>query len=317
MIWSFDYPEIGWTLNQYATIVADQTAPTPPNALNLNCGGFIAASCRRMVTLASNPELVPGNVYPVWAWVNFDAMTAPGLPVRIYYEGTGLDVMLNRLVDDFGDPLPPQGWELRFVGNWAYDLPDFNFYLLGISSSSSLGAIRVDAIYVGEIPYQLAADMARKWSAIAAAIAAIKDINGATDSYNVDLEGRVYSRLFLPSEEPTVTLPYCCVPLNQEGETVSYEGFAFTSTYRLTGWAFFADNPESDVLDSAGGVLAAKFRDDLIRSFMADQTLGGQAQNVEVTSIETGMGDIGDPTTWVMFTIEFTQQAGADDLQAA
>ena len=310
MIWTWDEPGVdGFQFNAQATVIEDATAPTPLKCLHLNCSTPNTASAYRTIHAATD-GLVIGQTYPVWAWVNFDAMSYPGVPARFYYEGLGLDITLNKLED-------VTGWELRHVGDWQFDYDGYRFFVQGLSTPSSLGSIKVDAIYIGEIPFQAAADMARKWSAIAAAIDVVKGINGTTDSYNVDFEGRVYSRLFLPSEQPTVTLPYACIPLNQEGETVSYEGFAFLSTYRLTGWAFFADNPESDVLDSAGGVAAAKFRDDLIRAFMADQTLDGQAQNVEVASIETGMGDVGDPTTWVTFTIEFTQQAGADDLQAA
>lgn len=310
MIWSWDELGIdGFTLNAQATVVVDATAPTPTKCLNLDCSTLNTASASRTINAAQD-GLVIGQTYPVWAWVNFDAMAYPGVPVRFYFEDLGFDVTMNKNAD-------VTGWELRHVGDWAFVSDGYRFFIQGLTSPGVLGAIKVDAVYIGEIPFQVAADMARKWSAIAAAINAMKGINGVTDNYNVDFEGRVYSRLFLPTEQPTVTLPYACVPLNQEGETVSYEGFAFLSSFRLSGWAFFADNPESDVLDSAGGVLAAKFRDDLIRAFMADQTLGGQAQNVEVTSIDTGMGDIGDPTTWVTFTIEFTQQAGADDLQAA
>jgi len=315
MVFNFDPPETGWDLNAYATIISDVTAPTQPKVLHLNCGGATSASCSRTITLATEPSLVPGNTYPVWAWVNFDGMTLPGLPVRFYYEGTGLDVLLNRQVDEFGDPVPDLGWELRFVGNWAYNFPDYKFYIIGLSVPGSLGTINVDEITIVATPAEVA--VAGKWSAIAAATTVLKTINGTTDGFNTDLGNRVYSRLFFPSDTPDVKLPYVCFSLDQEGERISYEGFAFSSTWMMTGYAFFADNAESDMLDSSGSIAAALFRDDLIRAFMADQSLSATVLNCEVTAIETASGSISDPYSWVIFTVEFTQESGAADLAAS
>ena len=160
-------------------------------------------------------------------------------------------------------------------------------------------------------------DMARKWDAIDAALNVIRGINGTTDGFNVNLEGRVYSRVFFPRERPSDKLPYVCVPLDQEAERIEYESFLFVSAWTLTGYAFFPDNPESDVNNSAGAETAAKFRDDLVRAFMNDRTLNGTAHYGEVKTIETTSGSVEDPATWVIFTIDFMQMAGATDLTAA
>jgi len=159
--------------------------------------------------------------------------------------------------------------------------------------------------------------MASKWAAIDAAVNTLKAINGSTDSYNTNLELRVYTRLFTPTEQPNVSLPYACLPLDQEGERIEYEGFQFSSSFRLVGHAFFADDPESDRENCGAAEAAADFRDDVIRAFMADQTLGGTVQNCDVTSVETASGVIDDGIAEVIFTLEFTQQLGAADLMAS
>jgi hypothetical protein len=304
--------ETGWSLNAQAHIEADATAPTQPNRLRMVFGGFNPSA---FITLS---DLTLGHQYRVFAWCNFDGVDeseASNINVTIQYADQ--PAYFNAVL--YKD-ITVSGWELRDIGILTYGevgfptTADLPLRLVGHQSFNP-GTVLIDAIYIGVIPFQAGADMARKWSAIAAAISAIKGINGSGDNYNVDFENRVYSRLFLPTEQPTVKLPYACVPLNQEGETIAYEGFAFTSTYRVIGYAFFTDNPESDVLETNGGFTAATFRDDLIRVFMSDQTLGGQAQNVEVTAIETYSGSDGDPTTWVIFTIDFLQIAGAADLE--
>ncbi len=310
---TFDFEtETTWSPNAQAHIEADATAPTQPNRLRMVFGGADPAA---VITLSG---LTLGRQYRVFAWCNFDSVdpsNANNINVTIQYSDN--PAYFNAVLQK---DLAVSGWELRDIGLLTYGEAAFPatanrpFRLVGHQNFNP-GTVLIDAIYIGVIPFQAGADMARKWSAIAASIDAVKNINGSGDNYNVDFENRVYSRLFLPSEQPTVKLPYACIPLNQEGESISYEGFAFTSTYRLVGYAFFSDDIESDILESNGGLTAAQFRDDLIRVFMADQSLGGQAQNVEVTSVETYSGSDGDPTTWVIFTIDFMQIAGAADLE--
>jgi len=156
-----------------------------------------------------------------------------------------------------------------------------------------------------------------KWSAVQNAVDVLKAIDGTANGWKTNLESRVYTRLLFPTMTADMKLPYVCVPLQQESESIEYEGFAFISTWRLVGYAFFQDNPESNTLDSAGGVQAADFRDDLIKAFMADQTLSGVTENCEVTNLETVLGSSDDNCTWLIFTIEFTQHAGAQDLGIA
>jgi len=156
-----------------------------------------------------------------------------------------------------------------------------------------------------------------KQGAVAAALAVIRGIAGTGSGHKTNLEGRAYGRLILPIDpEESIARPYVCLPLDQEGETVEYAGMGFTSKWIVTGYAFFDDNIASDKLDSSGAVAANDFRDDVIASFMRDQYLGGQVLDVEAVSFDTAAASDGDPTTWLIFRVQFTQFGGADDLLA-
>lgn len=304
MVFTFDPPETGWTLNAQATIVEDVSAPSPPNSLHLNVGTGNDASCFRTLT-----GFAVGQTYQLWARLNFDGVSSAQPSVKFLYNAN--------IIGSAQTKTEATGWELRHIGSFNYAQRDRTFTILGVQVGGALGSIKVDAIYIGQDPPSEDA-MASKWGAIDAAVQVMRGIDGSASAFNTNFEGRVYSRLFFPHEQPgTVKLPYACVPLDQEGEQIEYEGFAFTSTWRLTGYAFFEDDTESHPLESSGAQAAAKFRDDLIRAFMADQSLGGETQNCIVTAIDTAAAFEGDATTWVVFTIEFTQMAGASDLEVA
>jgi hypothetical protein len=303
MIFTFDPPETGWTLNAAASIVSDPTAPSQPNALSLSVGlgGTDPVATR---TLSG---FTLGEVVPVYAWVNFDGTGTLDHGIRLTYNANTIGTL-------FKDP-NVSGWELRSFGSFIYTPADRTFGVQGTSPTGGLGVLKVDGIFVGETPEVLA--MAGKWTAISAANDVLRGIDGSAHSFNSNFEERCYSRLFFPPEVPEIKLPYTCLPLDQEAESVEYEGFAFVSKWRMVGYAFFADDPESDPLNSEGSVAAALCRDDLIRAFMEDQTLDGSVLNCEIVSIETASGSIHDPYSWVIFTLEFTQEMGAANLTAA
>jgi len=303
MIFTFDPPETGWGLNAQAIIVANPSAPSQPNSLHLIYGtGFDAVASRTLT------GLTVGEKYAVYVRCNFDGDGGGGAALRLSYNNVTIGTM-NKGSET--------GWELRYVGVLDYNFADRTLRVIGIDVPALLATVEVDTLYIGGFPPMEVAVMARKWAAIDAALDVIRTMTGVGAGFNTDLEQRAYSRLFTPAEQPDVKLPYVCVPLDQEAERIEYEGLSFTSTWHLVGHAFFADDQESDPLNSGGSVSAARFRDDLIRAFMVDQHLGGLALDCSVTSVDTASGVIDDGIAEVIFTVEFTQMAGANDLQVA
>jgi hypothetical protein len=305
MIFNFDPPETGWTEGASAVILPDATAPTQPNSLRVHGDG---------IALRTLSGLSVGQQYHVWARVKFDE-AMDGAQIKFTYNepGAGLNAIITK---DF--PEPATGWELRYIGLLDYSFANRTFRIYAWPDvGGPFGNRYIDTIYIGEESPAGGADLLSKWTAIENSVEVLKGIDGANSGFTTNFEDRVYSRLFTPPEQPTVKLPYACVPLDQEGERIEYEDALFISSWRLTGFAFFSDNPENDTLNSAGGTSAALFRDDLIRAFMSDQSLSGAVKNCEVTAIETFSGSDGDPTTWVQFTIEFEQYGSRADLEAA
>ncbi len=301
---NFDPPDnAAWSLSGRAEINASHGAHSAPYALWL-FGSHAFGSDEG--SLASREFTVtPGQPFPVFAWINGDGHSSTVLNLFLTSGSAFVEYDLSASLGSGWQPWEPG----VFVPETSTVLVE---WYVGPPASIGSGAWVVDDFELG----REAVDMASisKWSAISAAADVLKGLTGG--DFNTNLEQRVYTRLLLPPTETSIKLPYACVPLEQEGETIEYEGFAFISTWRLVGYAFFEDNPESDVLNSNGAEQAAKFRDDLIRAFMADQTLSGAVQNCEVNRVETFSGSDSDATTWVVFTVEFTQQAGADDLVA-
>ena len=158
--------------------------------------------------------------------------------------------------------------------------------------------------------------MARKWQALEAARDVLRSIDG-TNGYNTNFEGRVYSRVFEPPAQTSESLPYVCLALNQETERLEHDGQSAESKYQLLGHAFFSDDPESDPVNSSGAVEAAKFRDDVIRAFMLDPTLGGTVHYCLVDAVDTYSGNLASPVCRVTFNLEIVQIIGAADLTAA
>jgi len=305
MIYTFDTQD---ELNEW--VIAGDAAIEPfsfystPNALRLEGSlSYTPASGSRLL----GPGLLvqPGTTYMVSARLNAD-LAVTKLTVRIQ---DGVDTVATFVVS-VSDVAA--GWQPYDFGPFVNTGSAYTTELQVFIETSSSGIWLVDDIEIVEV----SGDVMKKWSAISAAIKAMKDVT-ITRNYNNDLGSRVYTRLFTPQEQRDVALPYACIPVDQEAEKIEYEGFQFQSTWRLTGHAFFKDNPESDPLDSAGATSAAKFRDDLIRAFMADPDLGNTVKNCEVTTIETSAGVVDDGVSEVIFTVEFQQYGGAADLAAS
>jgi hypothetical protein len=149
-----------------------------------------------------------------------------------------------------------------------------------------------------------------KDEAIDAAIAILKGLNGS--AFFTNLGGRVYTRLFTPPQFPDVELPFACLALNDESETIEYEAALGISKWRMKGLAFFAENAESDPLNTTAKTATAKFRDGVVKAFMADQSLSGQVKNCMVVFVNTisGAADYAQ----VEFHLEFEQMFSASDL---
>lgn len=303
VLYTFD--EAGWIVGGPGEISGTYGYKSSPVALSLAGNGFAAFSS---AAYQYTHDMAFGKRYVVSAWLNAD-LASDGTPIHIDVYG-GLLFASSTEKAQIG-----AGWQFVELGSFVdTEVNPANLYvgieIKNIGGPVTAGRWLVDDVEIEEVEM-------RKWDAISSVVAAVKTINGVTDGFNIDLANRVYSRMFTPPEQPTVMLPYCCIPLDQEAETIEYEGLSFTSTWRIAGWAFLSDNPESDVLNSAGAEAAAKFRDDLLRAIMADQSLGGTAINCEVASVDTFEGSTGDPTTWVQFTISFEQIGGAADLVPA
>jgi len=299
----FTFSEPGWVLS--GAIIDDTRGYTsPPVALRLTNFGTGPVGYTATHALSRIPV---GTTHVVRLWIKREVIgLLPQSALRIeVWSSDGGRVLLGTqfplaLTADFSFI------DVGSFTNPSYD-PDGFYILIQPTTPTFPESTRwvIDDIEIEEV------DM-KKWPAVSAAITALKSITGAT--YNNDLGSRVYTRLFTPQEQRDVKLPYACLPVDQEAERIEYEGFQFQSTWRLTGHAFFDDNSESDPLNSAGATSAAKFRDDIIRAFMADPDLGQTVNNCEVTNIETSAGIVDDGVSEVIFTVEFMQYGGAADL---
>jgi len=301
--------DVGWTLNSNdggTAVIADHALTLTGNDTHVEGPSAVA----------DVDTLEIGKRYVIRALVkanNAEQLT----PLRTVLV-IGPQVAVNHALykDDIGN-----GWQLIEIASFVPDNDGAGGRLLGLALSNTgytldnaSGAWEVREVIIDE---EVPSMSLSKWTAIENAIGVIRGINGVSGGYNTDLESRAYSRVFLPTEQPAGTkLPYCCIALDQEGETIEYEGQAFTSTWRLQGYAFFEDDTEMS-LESAGAQSAAKFRDDLIRAFMVDQSLDGAVIDCSITSVDTFEGSSGDPTTWVQFTIAFEQIGSGPDLEAA
>lgn len=309
MIYTFD--EAGWRAYPPTSQIGSAYGyHSPSKALHLAGNGLTSMPDGANI---DTPWISVGQTYYMTAWVNGDGASLD-TPLKIAM------AVPNYKTHEFtidSSTLAP-GWQQVFVGvfvGWHDPFFADSQRLLYVSMDNGVGgAIASGEWLIDDI--EIGGQEMKKWTGISAAIAAMKTITTA-GNYNNDLGSRVYTRLFTPQEQRDVKLPYACLPVDQEAEKIEYEGFQFQSTWRLTGHAFFDDNSESDPLNSTGATAAAKFRDDLIRAFMADPDLANTVNNCEVTNIETSAGIVDDGVSEVIFTIEFMQYGGAADLAAS
>lgn len=115
------------------------------------------------------------------------------------------------------------------------------------------------------------------WTALKNGIASI---DGAGSGYWNDFTGRVFGKLLLPGEsEGMPTDFYVCLPFADEPETFPDHQRMLRSEWTQTVFVFVRD--DEDAPDSTGQIeLVAKVRDDLVRYFLTDPTLGGAVDDV-------------------------------------
>jgi len=320
--YGFKSPSVALSLLGYNTgalgSVGSYAPPVPPfypplNQLNYGIPGFL-----------------PGRLYRVSAWINADGVVNDNTQLQIEltsYLASGLQQVFHKsqLAPGFnyvewtvecarpdGLPFPPEAFDSATTVAMALGIVSFNPGADSLDLYAD-GRWLVDDVGITQLSE---ADM-KKWNAISGALSVLKGINGATGNYNNDFGStRVYTRLFTPSEQQGVKLPYACLTLTQEAEDIKYPGVGFSSVWHMKGVAFFDDNLHNDVLNSAGVILAAKFRDDLIRAFMLNYTLNHEVLEASVVSINTFAGVSTDGIAQVEFVIRFEQMGGATDLSA-
>lgn len=132
---NFDPAETGWSLT-LATIEADATAPTQPNALHLQPSN-LAQNGQASRTLSG---LVIGQSYEVYVRINWDDEPATNTRVQIRYNSS-TRFTLQR---DTG----ASGWELRSLGSFTCDQADRLLAIVRPDQGS--GAVRVDELAIGE-----------------------------------------------------------------------------------------------------------------------------------------------------------------------
>lgn len=301
VILDFNTPTV-WELNSQAHVEADPTSPTPPNVLRMQFSYNDSAAWHTL------QGLIVGHQYRVFVKCNFDGVEDQSGFVRLRY--ADIPEYLNALM--FKD-LSVSGWEIRDVGTLTYAVADGLLRFVGVGSTGSAKFASVYVVDESEMGPEVL--VLGKWGAIENAIAVLKGINGAASASKTDLGGRVHTELFDPLDDPKYPRPYACMPLVNDGETVDYEGFMFTATWRLSLYGYFDNDPDNK-LEATGARLAANFRDDVIRAFMLDQHLGGQTVNVEVKTVDSRAGVIGLPFAETEMSIVFTQMGSADDLAA-
>jgi len=102
----------------------------------------------------------------------------------------------------------------------------------------------------------------------------MKGINGSTGGYHTNIGGRVYTKLWLPEEEK-LTLPYLCVPLMEPAAELTWdEDDIVRDAWTVRVFGFVAETASSEV-EGQAALAAAALRDDIVRAFIADTTLGG------------------------------------------
>jgi hypothetical protein len=292
MIFTFDPPETGWTEGADAVIVPHATAPTQPNALRLLAGG---------IALRTLSGLVVGEIYQVWARVNFDDALV-GAAIRFSYNepGVGLDATIYK---DF--PEPADGWELRYVGLLDYSFSDRIFRIYGWPTDDYYGTSYVDEIWIGEDPPMPEgdADMVIKKAARHAASAIFGALPGVA--------GRVQTRYSNPDIDPDNAKPWGVFKQLPDSPT-EYDdpGNSQVRVWRATADFYFEENAESDPADTSAADVCDDFEDNAVEALRNDPTLGGTVHQCRLVQVAPSYGEIGDYAS-VSVVIEITQVLAA------
>ena len=307
MIFTFDPPETGWSLNANAAIVADGTAPTQPNALRLIVTPSFSSTCLRTLS-----GLTPGSVYHATAQMRFDALDAPIGGAWFEYNNAsgGAPGLLSY---QSANPASPGGWELRDLGFLDYTYPDRTFAIRSFAPPNSSGLLYIDLISFLEL-----GPMARsRWLAHQRLVAVLKGINGAGGGYHTDLGSRVFTKYIRPVGSTHPALPYLCVPLVNSNPRVEHEATRIKHTWTLPIMAFVA---ETNVGAYDSNAIAALYHlgEDVYKAVMQDPTLNGTVAPVSFVSGGVEEGGIspfdGLPYADAVIPIELSIFLGLDVL---
>jgi hypothetical protein len=205
MRFTFDPPETGWTLNASAQIVANASAPSPPNVLQMTWGVGSDPTCRRTLT-----GLTVGQSYSVWVRCNFDGCSTRAAVVRILYrDGNSFDAYLRKSTG-------VTGWELRYIGTLVYDFADRQFQIVGLTSPGLLAVALVDTIYIGETPAD-ESEMGKSLEIVDAVLARLGTVKVA-NAYPASIGEVVFGTVRVPDEAKA--WPHVQLVLTAESKTL-------------------------------------------------------------------------------------------------
>lgn len=139
MIFTFDPPETGWSVNGSADIIPLSGAPSPPNVLRLRYGLLAAPVAFRTLS-----GLIPGTIYPVYLRTHWYEQYPSTFGVRVSYNDT------PPFLDAFQGE-NQVGWDVRFLGNLHYTFADRQLRIVGLNPAN-LGLVDVDTLYIGSVP---------------------------------------------------------------------------------------------------------------------------------------------------------------------
>ena len=130
-----------------------------------------------------------------------------------------------------------------------------------------------------------------KLDAIEAARNVFKSIAGSP--YRTNIQNRVYSRFYTPTEQPDIEKPWGVL---QQLEPSAYEepGNSQSRIWRMEAWFFFDENAESDPLNTAAERACHDFEDDVREAFIVDPRLNNTALRCNLISVNPIYGDTDD-----------------------
>jgi len=97
----------------------------------------------------------------------------------------------------------------------------------------------------------------------------LKTINGSTGGYYFNLSSRVVPHLVEPDQMPGITLPYICLPLNDQGPYRSVEGSHVVATLQQDIYMFVPDTEAISNTDNVS-LEVLKAHDDIMRCLMPE-----------------------------------------------